>query len=185
MTDGQKTVYSISQDISSGTLDVGKLQSEILAANCVSNLSGILSEGDVLTILCDSVSNQSTLNSVIQNHVAVSLDDNKAAKILAIDSKTRDIIAKGFAYDGQQFSLSMQAQTNWLGLATLQSLLTFPIGITTAANTTYTLDQANVMAFIAQGVQVIKDAVGSGRFLKIAVNAAQTQVDLDAVVDKR
>ena len=83
------------------------------------------------------------------------------------------------------FSLSTQAQTNWLGLISLQSLFTWPMGITDNANTTYELAQANVTPFVATGCGVISAAIGSGRALKIAVNAAADQAALDAVVDTR
>lgn len=177
-------VYSISNDIVSGTLNTQKLQDEILAADCVSNFNGIIAAGDRLEIFC-AVTDQETLDAIVHAHVAISLDDNKAVRIIQIDKRTDAIIAAGFLYDGNTFSLSTQAQMNWMGLYTLKDLQTWPIGVTTAANETYQLALLNLVAFIATGSQVIKNAVGSGRALKIAINAATTQEELDAIVDTR
>lgn len=177
-------IYSISQDIASGTLDIEKLKSEILAANCVTGLSGIIAQGDVLEILC-GVTNQDVLNSVVHDHIAISLSDKKAAKIIAIDERTDAIISNGFTFDGNRFSLSIQAQMNWSALFSMQSLMSFPIGVTTLDNTTYSLSFANLIPFIGTGMAVVKNAIGSGRALKIAADNAADQAALDAVVDSR
>lgn len=179
------TEFSISRDIASGTFDSDKLQDEIISANCVTNLIGITSVGDRLIIDCGGVIDQAVLDSVIHNHVAVSLSDNKADKIITIDDRTDAIIAAGFLFDGNRFSLSIQAQMNWSALFSMQSLISFPIGVTTLDNTTYSLSIGNLIPFIGTGMTVVKTAIGSGRALKIAVNNAADQAALDAVVDTR
>lgn len=179
------TTYSISQDIASGTLDVGKLEKEIIAANCVVNLSGIMAQGDVLQIMCDSVSDQPALDAVVRNHVAISLDDNRNAKLEAIDGRTDAIIDGGFDFDSNHFSLSAEAQTNWLGMATLHDSLPWPFEVTTGANIGYLLTLENLGAFIAAGIAVIQKAVSTGRVLKIQCVNAQTQADLDKIMDTR
>lgn len=177
--------YSILNDIASQTVDPEKLGQEIVEANCVSDFNGINITGDVLSVLCGNVSDLSLLNSTVHTHVAKSLADKKAEKIIAIDDKTDSIIAQGFTFDGQQFSLSTQAQTNWLGLAALQAFISWPINVTTHANTSYLLTLLNMPSFIGTGMATIQGAIGSGRALKIAVNNAADQAALDAVVDTR
>lgn len=176
--------YSISQDIASGTLDLSKLDAEVRASDAVSGFSGLTTQGDTLTVH-GTVLDQAALDAVIHGHAALSLAEKKAAKVLAIDSRTRAIISAGFSFDGSQFSLSQQAQTNWLGLSVLQDLLSWPMGITNNADATYALSLENLVPFLASGSGVIATAVGTGRALKIAANAASTQGELDAVVDSR
>ena len=176
--------YSISQDTATGAVNFDKLSAEIIASGSVNPLNGLASSGDILHIEGVLV-DQAGLDAVIQAHVAVALSDLKATRVLEIDARTREIIADGFAFDGQQFSLSAQAQTNWLGLISLQSMFTWPVNVTTNANTEYALAQANINAFVGTGCATIADAIGSGRALKISVNAATNQTELDAVVDSR
>lgn len=177
--------YSIINDIASQTVDPEKLGQEIVESGCVSDFNGINITGDVLSVICGNISDLSVLNATVHNHVAITLADKKAERIKVVDARTDAIIGSGFSFDGNQFSLSTQAQMNWIGLYTLKDLQSWPIGITTAANETYQLALLGLIAFIAAGSQVIKNAVGSGRALKIAINAATTQEELDAVVDTR
>lgn len=177
--------YSISRDIESGTLDAAKLQNEITVARCVNGLGGITASGDSLLIECGEVVDRSALDAVVAAHVAVSLGDRKAMRVLDVDARTRAIIAGGFSFDGQRFSLSYQAQTNWISLAALKDILTFPINVTTNTDTSYSMTADKVPSFLGAGAYVVASAIGSGRTLKIAINAASTQDDLDAVVDTR
>lgn len=179
------TEFSISEDIASGTFNSDKLQREIIAANCVTDLKGITSVGDKLIISCLEVIDQDALNAVIHDHVAVSLADNKATKIIAIDAKTTAIIRAGFDFDGNHFSLSISAQQNWTGLFVFKDFLSWPMGITNDANATYDLTLENLVPFVLSGAAIVQTAVGTGRALKIAVDAAANQAALDAVVDTR
>lgn len=177
-------MYSISQDIASGTINLGKLDAEVRDSGAVGGFSGLTTQGDELTVH-GVVLDQAALDAVVHDHVAVSLAERKAVKVSAVDARTRAIIAAGFQFDGNGFSLSQQAQTNWLGLLTLQGLFSWPMGITNSADETYLLSHDNLIPFIATGSGAIAAAIGSGRALKIAANAAATQGELDAVVDTR
>ena len=176
--------YSIVADVTSGTVNAEKLRQEIVAAQCVQGAPRLIIIGDTIEI-ANEVLDQTALNTIIHDHVALSLSDLKATKVLDIDARTREIIAGGFAFDGQTFSLSEQAQMNWLGLITLQDMATWPKEVTTNADTAYSLTLGNLPTFIGAGMAVIDGAVAAGRTLKIAANAATTQAELDAVVDTR
>lgn len=179
--------YSVANDTAAGAVNADRLTDEINTAACLNNFTGIQVVGDQLRILGDLADGHpmSDLDSVIHAHVAISLDDNKAAKCQAIDDRTDAIIADGFTFDGNAFSLSGEAQTNWLGLCVLQSALTWPVAITTGHNAQYMLPLTSLGAFIATGMGTIKSAVDSGRTLKVAAMTAANQADLDAVVDNR
>lgn len=177
--------YSVENDIVSHSVDLEKLTSEISNANCTSGQLSLILSGDVLSIYYGAILDQNALDALVHNHSAITLDDNKAAKIIEIDKHTDAIIAQGFGYDSNRFSLSIEAQMNWSGLYTFQSIFSWPMGVTTLDNTTYELAQANLIPFIVTASTVIATAIGSGRALKIAVNAAADQAALDAVVDSR
>lgn len=110
---------------------------------------------------------------------------NKEKRIVQIDQRTQQLISQGFAFDGKQFSLSEPAQINWLGLKTLEYVMTWPIEITTKGDGVYSLAQSNLMYFLGTGKATIQTNIDSGRGLKIAVNDATTQAELDAVMDGR
>lgn len=117
--------------------------------------------------------------------VNLHLDDNKKRKIQEIDKKTTEIISRGFIFDGHAFSLSLAAQLNWSGLVTLESLLTWPMTITTIDDGAYSLSQANLLYFIGTGKNLITSTLDSGRTLKIAINSSTTQEELNAIIDSR
>lgn len=177
--------YSVLNDINSKTLDPDKLGHEIVDAGCVTGFDGITTVGDNINISVGFVLDQVALDEIVRNHVALSLAEKQAQRIIDIDAKTRELIAEGFAFDGQKFSLSTQAQMNWITLVSCASHFAWPMNVTTLANTTYKLQAENLAGFFTAGSTVVAVAVGSGRALKIAVNAANNQSDLDAVVDTR
>ena len=83
------------------------------------------------------------------------------------------------------FSLSLEAQNNWMGLVLFQSMLSWPIGLTTNDDQEYSLELANLNAFVGTGVNTVKSHIASGRALKLAVNAATDKAGVDAVEDNR
>lgn len=177
-------IYSIAADVAGQEVDAEILREEVAESGFVTGFDGIIVIGDSLEIR-GTVSNQSGLNALVHDHTPYSLPNEKALKVQAIDARTREIIAGGFAFDGHQFSLSTQAQTNWLGLISLQSMFSWPVSVTTNADTAYSLAQANIGAFVGTGCGTIAAAIGSGRALKIAANAASNRTELEAVVDSR
>jgi len=113
------------------------------------------------------------------------LDTQKQTKYNAIDQKTGVLISGGFEYDSITFSASLNAQTNWSAIKNNESEFTFPLEISTKLNYKYSLAQADVSDFWIAGKDFIKEHLDSGRGLKVSVNDATTQTELDAVVDER
>jgi len=118
----------------------------------------------------------------LDNHC---LSIQKMDKIKLIDDKTVTLIDNGFVFDGETFSLSSKAQMNWLGLKSLQSLLTFPINITTMADTSYSLTEANLDLFVTTASGTVQYYLDSGRSIKSQVSAAATEADLLTIQDLR
>ncbi len=117
-----------------------------------------------------------------------SLEDQKVARICCVDMKTQSLIATGFAYDGNTFSLSGSAQLNWTGLlaADASGLVDYPHTVTTQDDQEYQIGSSTQLKlFIGSAMMAIEVPIATGRALKLALNAATTQAELDAVIDNR
>lgn len=117
--------------------------------------------------------------------IFTSLDDQKKERNRLIDRRTDELISLGFAFDGEQFSLSQNAQINWLALKTVENLLTWPVSVSTLQSNQYMLEEDDLDGFLGAGSGTAKAHLDSGRALKVQINDATTQEELDAVVDNR
>lgn len=115
----------------------------------------------------------------------ITLDAAKAAKIQAIDMRTVQLIGSGFTFDGSEFSLSANAQINWIGMKTLESLINWPLNITTKSDNQHSLPQSQLNSFVGTAKGVVQAHLDSGRALKVSVNACTTTAEVDAITDTR
>lgn len=115
----------------------------------------------------------------------------KSKKIIAIDLKTRQLIAQGFEYNNTKFSLSIEAQSNWSSLfikANAGRYLAgdWPISVTTIDDNLYQIpDEDTLIAIYETGMTKKQSYINSGRDLKLQVKAAGTIEDLNNVNDNR
>lgn len=109
----------------------------------------------------------------------------KQDKITLIDKKTESLIDKGFYFGGVYFSLSKSAQINWIGLKTMQDVLTWPVAITTLSDGEYSLALSDLDSFISTGSYCVQYHLATGRELKLLVNASTTIEDVNSIVDNR
>jgi hypothetical protein len=134
-------------------------------------------------IVGDNVSEMSQSEKDTQD--ASDLPAYKTIRYAEIDQKTDELIAQGFSYDSQTFSLSVAAQTNFNTLKNQESAFTWPVDITTKDENTYSLAQANLTAFWATGAGTVKTHLDSGRVLKKSIFDAADQAAVDTIVDSR
>lgn len=109
----------------------------------------------------------------------------KATKIGTVDARTGQLIGVGFTFDNTQFSLSANAQINWVGMKTLESLITWPLNITTITDGEYSLSQANLNSFVGTAKGSVQAHLDSGRALKVQINACTTLAAVAAITDTR
>ena len=112
----------------------------------------------------------------------------QSAKLSEIDTNTRNIIHKGFDFNSEHFSLSDNAQKNWMGnlVAKGEGLVTFPLAVTTDDDAEYTIsDETELVQFSATALAGVNTPIATGRALKLLVKAAATVEEVDAVVDDR
>lgn len=105
-----------------------------------------------------------------------------------IDEKTHELITNGFIYASNVFSLSPEAQINWIALkqAVDSGLLTLPVNITTKDDLEYTIsDTADLINFYGTGLVTKKAHIDSGRDLKILINAAVDETSVNSIEDTR
>lgn len=113
----------------------------------------------------------------------------KTQKKANIDRRTDSIIAGGFTFDSHTFSLSTEAQANWLGLVVAKDMLDYSNGgyaVTTKDDQEYKFANSTaVVQFFATGIGYIAATVAAGRALKIQVDACTTIEQVEAIVDGR
>jgi hypothetical protein len=116
------------------------------------------------------------------------LSDTKHDKIIKIDEKTQSKIFEGFTHNGHTFSLSQNAQQNWSALMTylVAGKLVFPYNVTTYDDDEYTIQNVQEFeTFINTAFYTVSYQIQYGRALKVAIRAATTHEQLDAIVDPR
>ncbi len=113
------------------------------------------------------------------------LADYKQLRYNEIDGKTVSLIAAGFSFDSQAFSLSSSAQMNWSTLKDQEAEFTWPVEVSTKDNNAYSLTQANLTAFWTAGRDATKGHLDTGRALKKSVFDAADEAAVNAVVDNR
>jgi hypothetical protein len=174
----------IKTNVNSSRLDV-----EIINSNSVSNYLGHTTNGNNLSIYGESILNESVLDSVIDAHEEVNLNEYKQKRYNEIDLKTQYLISLGFVFDSHTFSLSLPAQSNWTNLKANADLLNsqgfFPITISTSDNLQYSLSYANVVPFWFAGFGVISTVYKGGSDLKVLVMNATTKEEVDLIIDNR
>lgn len=130
---------------------------------------------------------------------AATLPALKESRYLEIDTRTTELIEAGFAYNGNVFSLSRQAQSNLLGVqasinkASRKGVLAqfeaavFPLTFNTLDDSAR-IDIATVNefdTFFDTAFGTGKAHLESGTSLKEGVRSATTKAAVDAVVDTR
>ena len=132
-----------------------------------------------------------TLSGVIESYDYDTslLKINKTKKNELIDNRTKELIFKGFTFDGSKFSLSIEAQVSWLGLYTFRDMLDYSgdgYPVTTIDDEIYMVADANKMAsFAGTGLTTIEIYKTSGRNLKAQVNSCTTIEQINAIIDDR
>lgn len=178
-------VYSISNDITAGAVNSELLHGEIDSSGHVSGFVGLDIEGDNLSVIGVSFNNEAGCDSVVQSHEVEPLANLKARRYLEIDGRSMQLIAAGFTYDSQTFSLSIPAQITWSSLKENESDFTWPVEVSTLDSNTYSLAQANLTAFWTAGRDAVQGHLDSGRALKKSVFDAVDKAAVDAIVDNR
>lgn len=150
--------------------------------------------GDQLHIFFDGSETQSDIDSA-QAWVEAydNLSDYKERRNIEIDQRTRELIISGTVYDGVTFSLSDNAQRNWIAIHSAVNLYeannSYPVSVVGEIDGEHTMYQLNdasqVYAFTGHCLGVVSYWYQSGAQLKINIEAAATRAAVDAVVDNR
>lgn len=127
------------------------------------------------------------VSDLTAGELADELTLHKEQKLQAIDGKTGALINVGVDYGSpsEHFSLSSNAQINWLGLYVKKSVLTYPYEITCESGSYMIIDLTDMENFTDAIMGFIEDHVDSGRAFKASVQAATDLSEVDAVVDSR
>jgi len=118
------------------------------------------------------------------------LEEVKAEAFQAIDARTREILAEGFSYRNERFSLSQAAQlrmTELIFLLDQDAPLDFPIVWNTLDDTWQIelSDSTEVRSFIQEGTQTVVSIINSGTSLKAQIRSALTISAVELIKDER
>ncbi len=177
--------YSVSSDTADGEVSIKKLHTEIEDSGHVTDFACIGLEGDDIVVHGGSFSDESACDTVVSNHVECTLDEYKQPRHEEIDAKTTELIAAGFTYDSNTFSLTNLSQGNWDALKNNTDYYTWPKDICTKDNGTYSLAEANVGAFWDAYKDVVEGHIETGRVLQTSIKDAVSKAAVDAIVDNR
>lgn len=183
---GLLKTYTISTDISAGAVNSEKLTNELFLSGDIQGYDGINIHGEFLDVYGD-VFNEIDVDALILNHIPKTLEEAKIEKNEEINDKTGDLISAGYAHSGMQFSLSIEAQVNIIGLLLAKDGLTYPVDFNNLDDTDqHQIVDANEIVLIFNTALVTKKTIlDSGTALKQQVEAATNQYELDAIVDNR
>lgn len=109
-------------------------------------------------------------------------------KFAAVDLVTKQQIYNGFTHASTVFSLSNEAQMNWMRIRMIQQAggITFPYSISTMDNDEYMIeDEPELDLFFTAMSTKLAYEIGVGRALKDQVKALTTASEVEAWVDPR
>lgn len=112
----------------------------------------------------DPKTNDFVMEVVFEEDVEISLEQ----KINDIDLNTQKLISNGFVFDGENFSLSVNAQINWKDYADLPEKF-FPIKISTLSDTVYLLRYNKVKLFYEKAMETKINILKVGAELKDSI----------------
>jgi len=168
--------------------NVVKLRNEITISSIGSKLHNIYIYGDdvmIETTAALTTAEQAILDTIMTNHDPIDIDAVKEEKNLLIDAKTNELIKGGFEFDGNMFSMSSDAQRNWMGLHQFKEYMDFPIKISTLDDGEYSLHEEHLVQFVLKAVGTVEYYLSSGRKLKVKVKKATTIDEINAIEDNR
>jgi len=113
------------------------------------------------------------------------LSSEKNIVRLDVERTVGEKIGTGFAFAGQQFSLSQNAQLKWSGLFASKDFLTYPINVSNIDDTDGydILDASAVTAMYLAGVTVVRQALDNGNSVKVQIRNCDSLQNLDDIID--
>lgn len=145
---------------------------------CPSNQDDVLRVGSCVIIEEDIKVNDGTPKEL-------TLDEYKQLRYNEIDAKSMIMLDNGFTHEGQQFSLSIYAQTNWHALMDEKSQFTFPKDISRKNNSKHVLSEDKVSVLWHDGKNYVENILNEGRNLKQQVFESDNKASVDAIIDNR
>ena len=175
-----------------------KLSDEIKQVTSLSDLKGITTrfidpsyEVDVVFESDKDTNAWATCDQIVTSHEIVSLEDLKKLKNAKIDARTVELIECGVAFDGKIFSLSSNAQRNWIAIMTFFTTNPFVNAIkSTGADRPTTVEELlshfdgtlggmfpMTVTTKADGEYVFNDISTYIQFFNLAISTAQSYYD--------
>ena len=101
-----------------------------------------------------------------------------------IDKRTQELIFEGFSFAGLHWSLSINAQINWINLPQLPEIV-FPLAIQDINGNNYNLEYSDRMNFYYTSVNIKNTHLQSGNALKKQILQLTTIEEVISFLDPR
>lgn len=116
--------------------------------------------------------------------VEININDLKQQKIDQIDLNTQDLISRGFSFANLTWSLSGNAQLNWLGIK-IADESKFPIALLSKEGIGFILPFSERDAFVDAAWNTKNSHLQSGSILELQLNALTTIEEVINFKDNR
>jgi len=113
------------------------------------------------------------------------IEDYKKARFQEIDIKTQNLIAEGFEFNGNTFSLSLISQFNINVIKNNKANFDYPLDVSTIDHNIYKLEKEEVAEFWALAFLTVKEHLQSGRLLKKQIFDCTTKEEAIEIIDIR
>jgi len=124
---------------------------------------------------------------VISDPHVPSFDENKVSRIVAVDSKSIELLSLGFEYSGNTYN-AVEDEGSWkdLLLAADAELMVYPVAVYDVNKQGHDLiSLAEVKSFCTAFIAIREAVYKPGRVLKGQLELATNQGALDAIIDNR
>lgn len=122
------------------------------------------------------------LDIVFEEIVSIPLNDLKEEVRQSVDRETANNIVSGFTFAGLTFSMSLEAQVNWTNFPFLPETK-FPLSIMSKNDEELLLEFSNKNLFYGTALTHKSSCLETGNAKKKAVNACQTEEELNDLVN--
>ena len=132
----------------------------------------------------DSIPSQAQLDI---DRADIQLAKLKIVRLAAIRAKTDELLYNGFVYDGHTFRNTDSARSDYHGMVTFQSMLTWPVALfpISGAQQVYFLELANLTVFMGTVLTHYQNTITVGLQMEGYIRACTSVAEVDAVIDGR
>jgi hypothetical protein len=133
------------------------------------------------------VNSPPAVGSILGDHIGrIPLSHLKAKRNKEIKERTKEILNEtDFTYDSNNFPMTSDSIQKYFAFAIMKEVLVWPVDISTSDNTEYSLEEANLDAFLGTALAIAQSIKNAGRAIRVSITDAVDYDAVDAIIDNR